>query len=290
MQSRALEMDASTIAAVIFGTVSLAIGLIGLYLAFAQLRVSLLRVSLRSMTIRRHVESYDRGEGQQSHELATTADRGRVFCSFAAAAEMRFLYSFENTECTSDLLSPSSVTNLGSTLVEEDNLRKNGAPEIPEKPSNGHIKILEVISAKGPATSLDEEQSLESRRLAVFVALVKVADADQAVSDCIIEKVISGTPDEEGQAVEEDQAADEDKPAAAGPRPTMSAACVKASEDFKNVVDADSHCDDTEPDSTNEVERRDSATCSAATAAFEKAWKEDSCEAQLQAELTADSA
>ncbi|KGQ02780.1 hypothetical protein BBAD15_g12000 [Beauveria bassiana D1-5] len=78
MQSRALEMDASTIAAVIFGTVSLAIGLIGLYLAFAQLRVSLLRVSLRSMTIRRQVESYDRGEGQQSHELATTADRGRV--------------------------------------------------------------------------------------------------------------------------------------------------------------------------------------------------------------------
>lgn len=49
MQSRAPEMDASTIAVVNFGTVSLAIGLIGLYLAFKQLQVSLLRVSLRSM-------------------------------------------------------------------------------------------------------------------------------------------------------------------------------------------------------------------------------------------------
>ncbi|EJP60775.1 uncharacterized protein BBA_10278 [Beauveria bassiana ARSEF 2860] len=78
MQSRALEMDASTIKAVIFGTVSLAIGLIGLYLAFKQLQVSLLRVSLRSMTIRRQVKSYDEGEAQQSHELAATADRGRL--------------------------------------------------------------------------------------------------------------------------------------------------------------------------------------------------------------------
>ncbi|KAM3454858.1 hypothetical protein BBAD15_g11506 [Beauveria bassiana D1-5] len=74
MQSRALEMDASTIAAVVFGTVSLAIGLIGLYLAFTQLQVSLLRVALRSMTMRRQVESYDPGEGQQSHELVATAD------------------------------------------------------------------------------------------------------------------------------------------------------------------------------------------------------------------------
>ncbi|EJP61244.1 translation factor (SUA5) [Beauveria bassiana ARSEF 2860] len=56
-------MDASTIAAVVFGTVSLAIGLIGLYLAFTQLQVSLLRVALRSMTMRRQVESYDPGEG-----------------------------------------------------------------------------------------------------------------------------------------------------------------------------------------------------------------------------------
>ncbi|KAM3556085.1 hypothetical protein MY1884_005251 [Beauveria asiatica] len=30
------------------------------------------------MIIRRQVESYDKGEAQQSHELAATADRGRL--------------------------------------------------------------------------------------------------------------------------------------------------------------------------------------------------------------------
>lgn len=62
--------------------------------------------------------------------MAASLDFGYI-CSFAAAAEMRFLYSFENVNCSNGLLPPSNVTNLGSTLVEEGNLRKNGALELP---------------------------------------------------------------------------------------------------------------------------------------------------------------
>lgn len=48
MRRKSLDIDASTIATVVLGTMSIAIGLIGIYVAYTQLRVSSLQL-LRSM-------------------------------------------------------------------------------------------------------------------------------------------------------------------------------------------------------------------------------------------------
>ncbi|KAM3516493.1 hypothetical protein NHJ13051_009858 [Beauveria bassiana] len=96
----------------------------------------------------------------------------------------------------------------------------------------------------------------------------KETDADEAVHDCIIEKVISGTPE------------DEEAPAELSQETVVSAACKKASAEYQvAVIEAD--CDEVEDDSVNEVQRRDSSACGAASLAFQEKWKENNCESEL---------
>ncbi|EGX88801.1 hypothetical protein CCM_08847 [Cordyceps militaris CM01] len=92
-------------------------------------------------------------------------------------------------------------------------------------------------------------------------------DADQAVHDCIIEKVIS-----EG-------AGDDELPAETGSTlsPEEATACKKASAEFQ-VAMLDDDCDVVEDGDEGVAKRADSAACEAAAATFEKAWKDHSCE------------
>ncbi|KAM3471634.1 hypothetical protein MY8738_009226 [Beauveria namnaoensis] len=91
----------------------------------------------------------------------------------------------------------------------------------------------------------------------------KETDVDQAVHDCIIGKVISGTPEVE------------EAPAEPSQETVVSSACKKASAEYQvAVIEAD--CDEIEDGRVNKVQRR-----GAASLACQKRWKENNCESEL---------
>ncbi|OAA46799.1 hypothetical protein BBO_03354 [Beauveria brongniartii RCEF 3172] len=129
-------------------------------------------------------------------------------------------------------------------------------------------ELESCVRDKKPACVEDEASPCSQAVVQCLGEFGKEADADQAVHDCIIEKVVSGTPE------------DEEAPAEPSQETVVSAACKKASAEYQ-VAAIEADCNEVEDDSINEVQRRDSSACGAASVAFQKEWKENNCEAEL---------
>ncbi len=129
-------------------------------------------------------------------------------------------------------------------------------------------KIIEdCIRDEHPACIKDEASPCSQAVVACLADFGAEEDADQAVHDCLIEKVIS-----EG-------AGDEEPPAATGSAlsPEQAAACKKASAEFA-VAMLNDDCDVVQDGDESVAKRADSVACEAAAATFETAWKDNECE------------
>lgn len=133
----------------------------------------------------------------------------------------------------------------------------------------GEGKIIEDCIRDEHPTCIKDEASPCSKAVVECLANFGAEeDADQAVHDCIIEKVIS-----------EGAGGDEDVPAETGSAlsPEQAAACKKASAEFQ-VAMLNDDCDVVQDGDEGVAKRADSAACGGAGATFEKAWKENECE------------
>ncbi|KAM0742756.1 hypothetical protein ACQRIT_002933 [Beauveria bassiana] len=129
------------------------------------------------------------------------------------------------------------------------------------------------VRDKHPTCIEDEASRCSKAVVQCLGEFGKEADADQAVHAYIIERVVSGMPE------------DEEAPAEPLQETAVSAACKKASAEYQvAVIEAD--YDEVKDDSVSEVKRHDSSACGAASVVFQKAWKENDCETELMGPLT----
>ncbi|KAM0742725.1 hypothetical protein ACQRIT_002902 [Beauveria bassiana] len=124
------------------------------------------------------------------------------------------------------------------------------------------------VRDKHPTCIEDEASRCSKAVVQCLGEFGKEADADQAVHACIIERVVSGTPE------------DEEAPAEPIQETAVSAACKKASAEYQ-VAAIEADYDEVKDDSVSEVKRHDSSACGAASVEFQKAWKENDCETEL---------
>ncbi len=139
----------------------------------------------------------------------------------------------------------------------------------------GEGKIIEDCIRDEHPTCIKDEASPCSKAVVKCLAdFGAEEDADEAVRDCLIEKVIS-----------EGAGGDEDLPAETGSAlsPEQATACKKASAEFQ-VAMLNDDCDVVQDEDHGVAKRADSAACDAAGVAFEKAWKDNECEKAFAAQ------
>lgn len=139
--------------------------------------------------------------------------------------------------------------------------------------SEGKI-IEDCIRDEHPTCIKDEATPCSKAVVECLADFGAEEDADQAVHDCIIERVIS-----------EGAGGDEDAPVEAGSTlsPEQAAACKKASAEFQ-VAMLNDDCDVVQDGEEAVAKSANPPACEAAAAAFEKAWKDNECEKAFPAQ------
>ncbi|KAM3537957.1 hypothetical protein ARSEF1564_009120 [Beauveria bassiana] len=141
-------------------------------------------------------------------------------------------------------------------------------------------KIIEDCIRDEHPTCIQDESSPCSK--AVSQCLLDFGmekDADQAVKDCIVEKVISGPATNGDDTNQPTEAGNEQAAPSSSATPEQVAACTKASAEYEEAL-FNNKCDEVRDvgESSDAAAESDSPTCETVGVTFEQAWTANDCE------------